>query len=242
MDGEVPACTVKQALGSMDGKREGRLYITGESKIFQRRPELQAMVDSQFLSEIEPGKRVFTQLFLGYNGMGSDIHSAIGCNLFRMIAGRKKWWLLPQTQTPYVYASLNPNGFSSHTKTKIGKGKETASPWLKKLERYTVVLEPGDMLLNTAWYWHGILNIADSEDELVIGVPTRYSVDNAAPAFKSNFLLSAIAMQAIQKQYDGLNKFTSNAANLQNGIERARTARANSMKSAAAKMDEIEVD
>ena len=45
--------------------------------------------------ELAPGKRVFTQLFIGFPGMGSDVHAAIGCNFFRMISGRKRWWVIP---------------------------------------------------------------------------------------------------------------------------------------------------
>jgi len=246
-DGDAPACTINDAFASLTKNRQDRLYISGESKIFQRRPELQGDVDSKFLDSIAPGKRVFTQIFMGFPGMGSDVHAAIGCNLFRMIAGRKKWWLIPQTQTAYVYASINPNGFSAHTLTRIGKGKEQPSPWFKKLERYSVTLEPGDLLLNTAWYWHGIINLGENPDELVIGVPTRYSVEYAIPAFKSNWFLSSIALAAIQKQYQGLTKFTSNADNLQNGIERARNARAGQVQgqvisSGTSSLDEIEAD
>eukprot|EP01034_Spumella_vulgaris_P045850 gene45850-57147_t len=108
--------------------------------------------------------------------MGSDIHCAMGCNMFRMIAGRKEWTLIPPSQTPYLMASLNQNGFSAHTLTTIGKGNEMQSEWMKKIERYTVTLEPGDMLLNTPWYWHGIRNLGDDPNELSIGVPTRYSI------------------------------------------------------------------
>ena len=94
------------------------------------------MVHSKFIDDIAPGKKVFTQLFFGYPGTGSDVHSAMGCNMFRMIAGRKKWWLMPPSQTPYVMASLNPNGFSAHTLTMIGKGNQQQASWMNKLERY----------------------------------------------------------------------------------------------------------
>lgn len=224
--GDAPSCTVEQAFSSYADDKGGRLYISGESKIFQRHPELLGDVTNEYLESLAPGKQVFTQLFLGYPGTGSDVHAAIGCNFFRMIAGRKKWWLIPQSQTAYVFASINPNGFSAHTKTKIGKGTDTPSPWLKKIERYTIELEPGDLLLNTAWYWHGISNLGDPKsDDMVIGVPTRYAVEHSIPAFRSNFLLSTIALSAIRKSYGGMGEFTSNAANLQSGIEKARNAR-----------------
>lgn len=224
--GDAPSCTVGEAFNSYANDNGGRLYISGESKIFQRHPELLDDVTNSFLESIAPGKQVFTQIFLGYPGTGSDVHSAIGCNFFRMIAGRKKWWLMPPSQSAYVYGSINPNGFSAHTKTKIGKGTDTPSPWLNKIERYTIELEAGDLLLNTAWYWHGIDNLGDPKsDDMVIGVPTRYSVEKTVPAFKSNFLLSTIALAAITKTYGGIGTFTSNTNNLQDGIETARNSR-----------------
>jgi len=226
-DGESPACTIKDAIGSIkSGDRSSRMYVSGESKLFVRRPELEEMVQSPFLDSIAPGKRVFTQLFMGFPGMGSDVHAAIGCNLFRMITGSKKWWLMPVSQTPYVFGSINANGFSAHTKTRIGKAGQEPAPWLKKIERYTITLQPGDLLLNTAWYWHGIINVGEDPDELVIGVPTRYAVEYTIPAFKSNFVLTTVALAAIQKSYGGMTSFLGSPTNLQDGIEKARNTRA----------------
>lgn len=224
--GDAPSCTIKDALGDADGKN--RLYISGESRLFVRRPELKDMVDSLAVEDIAPGRPVFTQIFLGYNGMGSDIHSAIGCNMFRQIAGRKKWWLIPTSQTPLVFPSLNPNGFSAHTRTYIGKRGGVQSPWFKKIERYSVTLVPGDVLLNPPWIWHGILNEADDDNELVIGVPTRYQVKYALPSLRNNWLLSIIGLASITKDY-GFERFLGDPGSLQNGIERARTNRAQLM-------------
>lgn len=72
-------------------------------------------------------------------------------------------------------------GFSSHSLTKVGIGGGEPSPWLNKLERYTAVLQPGDVLLNPPFFWHGIDNRA-AEKELVIGVPTRYAFGHSATA------------------------------------------------------------
>lgn len=234
-DGDAPSCTVKSSFGSPDGSN--RMYISGESRLFIRRPELQNMIESEKVDAIAPGRAVFTQLFMGYSDMGSDVHAAVGCNLFRQIVGRKKWWLIPVSQTPYVYPSLNPNGFSAHSKTKIGKGNEEPSPFLKKIQRYTVTLEPGDLLLNPAWFWHGIKNLGDDpHNDLVIGVPTRYAIKNFKPAIINNPLLTTIAMSSIAYTY-GIDKFLSSADSLQKGIERARTSRA---KELSAKDEELE--
>lgn len=216
-----PSCTIKEAMGEAENSE--RTYISGESRIFTKHPELLDMVDSPFVESLIKGTRLFTQIFMGYPKMGSDIHAAVGCNVFRQIAGTKKWWLIPVSQTPYVFASLNANGFSSHTKTMVGKQNEKASEWLEKIERYTVTLEPGDVLLNTAWYWHGILNFGEDPDELVIGVPTRYRT-SVFTSLRANTILSLLAGYAIQTNV-GLDNFLGNADEFQAGIELARRKR-----------------
>lgn len=216
-----PACTMKEAFGETGDER---IYISGESRLFENHPELEEMVSSPFLDSLINGKRLFTQIFMGFPKMGSDIHSAIGCNVFRQIAGRKKWWLIPVTQTPYVYASLNANGFSSHTKTLVGKQDQQPSPWLDKIERYTVVLEPGDILINTAWYWHGIINLGEDDNELVIGVPTRYRT-GLVSSLSSNFLFTLIAGYAINRDVGSIEGFLKSTDEFQKGIEKARRKR-----------------
>lgn len=177
------------------------------------------------LEQAAPGNAIFTQLFMGYKGMGSDVHAAMGCNMFRQIVGSKKWWLITMKETALVYPSLNPNGFSAHTKTAVGKGNDKQSPWLKKIERWEVTLNPGDVLLNPPWVWHGIVNTEGGENGLSIGVPTRYGVARMTPSFTNNWLFSIIGVACISKNY-GLDKFTSSADAAQDGIERARNSRA----------------
>lgn len=233
-----PACTIKLAMGDDEGN--DRMYISGESRLFMRRPELEEMLQSDSLEAVAPGARVFTQLFMGYPHMGSDVHSAVGCNMFRMITGRKKWWLIPPSQTPYIRPALNKNGFSAHTLTKVGKEDGgVPSPHMNKLVRYTVSLDPGDVLLNPAWFWHGIKNLGEDPDELVIGVPTRYRIQYSLPAFRNDFLFTAIALKAIADRFGSLKAFLSNAGNLQSGIELARNARASEMAKSASDMQEI---
>jgi hypothetical protein len=87
--------------------------------------------------------------------------------------------------------SINVNGFSAHSQTNIGKDGNKASPWLTKLVRYTIVLNPGDVLVNPPWFWHGVLNLQDKENkqDLVIGSPVRYGQKAAAKAaFTTNLM------------------------------------------------------
>ena len=51
-----------------------------------------------------------------------------------------------------------------------------------------------------------------------------------------------MALAAIQKNYNGVGTFTSNPANLQSGIERARNTRASQINADAKSLDEVQVD
>ena len=92
-DGTPYECAVKDAFGVEF--REKRMYIEGESHIFERRPELVEHFQSELIDNMMPSKRVFLQMFAGFPGMGhQDIHGAVGINVFQMLAGRKRWCLV----------------------------------------------------------------------------------------------------------------------------------------------------
>ena len=159
--------------------------------------------------------------------MGSDIHSALGCNLFHQVVGKKKWLVLPPSETPYLIPSLNKNGLSAYTMTRLGSGKvgTTRSPWLSKLERYSAILEPGDVLFDAPWFWHGVENLGNSS-ELVIGTAVRYATPRFKSSFKNNWLLTLIGVGSIAQQY-GLEKFFSSSESFQESLEKSRNIQAN---------------
>ena len=69
-------------------KKGNPFYISGASKIMTKNPDLAAMAEDERLKKIEPGDRASTQIFMGLKDMGSDIHSAIGVNIFRQMVSR----------------------------------------------------------------------------------------------------------------------------------------------------------
>jgi hypothetical protein len=186
--------------------------------------------DSNVLEQLIPGRHVFTQLFMGYGGMGSDVHSALGCNLFHQVVGKKKWTVFPPSQAPYLLPSLNPNGLSVYTLTRLGSGKvgTEPSPWLSKLERYSVILEPGDIFFDAPWFWHGVENVG-SDNELVIGVASRYMTPLFSSSFKNNWLLTSLGIASIAKEF-GLKKFLSSPNSFQQSLESSRTIQADRLK------------
>lgn len=151
-------------------------YVAGAASIFKHHPELIEMVENDLTRSITPNSDnvtpEFYQLFLGHSRQGTTIHCALTINLFRQISGRKKWYFIPPSQTPYLRAKVYANGFSATSKTIQPHNGKAGSPWFNKLKRYTVTLEPGDLLLNPPWWWHGVENLPG--EELVVGVATRF--------------------------------------------------------------------
>jgi hypothetical protein len=99
------------------------------------------------------------------------------------------------------------------------------SPWMNKLERYTVTLYPGDLLMNPPWFWHGILNDGP-KDDLVIGVPTRYGGKmGIRAAMRSNWYMSVVALLTIFKQYGSAEAFLNQDDVLEDRIQKNREAR-----------------
>jgi hypothetical protein len=195
----VDNCTISKWFKQL--KTSNPYYITGMTDIFDRHPILHDHVNNAGINEIEPGKRISTQAFLGLPGHGSDIHCAAGVNIFRMVTGTKKWWFIPPSQTAYIKPSINLNGFSAFTHTLVGKEGKEVSPWMTKLERYTVVVQPGDVLINPPWFWHGILNMGPA-GQPVIGCPSRYARGHLMKsAFRSNWFLQIIGLACLVKKY-----------------------------------------
>lgn len=103
--------------------------------------------------------------------------------------------------TTYLKPSLNAAGFSAFTHTLVGKDGKQESPWLKKLERYTTTVYPGDVLINPPWFWHGTYNLG-SESDVIVGCPSRYGRGNVlSAAFKVNPVLTVVGVGSLVRKY-----------------------------------------
>ncbi len=176
------------------------IYVSGTASIFQRRPELGEMLDNDHIRAITPkepnDKPLFYQLFLGHPKQGSTVHSAASINLFRQVSGRKKWYFIPPDQTPYVRPKIFANGYPGTRHTIQPHGDEPGSPWFARLKRYTITLEPGDLLINPPWWWHAVENLPG--DGLTAGVATRFVAGARTlrvDTFKSMLALSRVLTQ-----------------------------------------------
>ncbi len=100
-----------------------------------------------------------------------------------------------------MWPAINVNGFSAHTRTRIGKNADfPVSPWWNKLIRYTTILNPGDVLINPPWFWHGVKNLGEP-DKLIIGSPVRFISHDRRPSFKTNLGLTIHAVTRLFLKY-----------------------------------------
>lgn len=76
----IDNCTVGKFFEELG--RGKPFYISGASVIFDNHPELHDMIDNEQIRSLEPGNRKSTQVFMGVPDMGSDIHCAIGVNMY----------------------------------------------------------------------------------------------------------------------------------------------------------------
>lgn len=110
----------------------------------------------------------------------------------------------------------------------MAKGPVPASPWLSKVRRIVVTLEPGDLLVYPPWTWHAVENVGEDPDEVVIGVPVRYLPADKLPipAFRANWVLTSFAYLTMMRDYaGGAAEFISDRKNLQRRIQAARDLR-----------------
>ncbi len=150
------------------------VYLNNSEVLFNKYPELWKALETERLEPYINKKSMFAQLFMGCAGTGSRIHSAHVWNFFHMIDGKKRWYFIDPTDWYYCYPmyfrGLN-NGF--HVSIYPDDFDEEYLPALKYCPYYVVDLEPGDVMLNPAWWCHGIRNLTDKS----VGIATRWTTN-----------------------------------------------------------------
>ena len=114
------------------------------------------------------------QLFLQPQSAYTDLHAAFGGNLFLNIRGRKKWIFIDPRYTHLLHARPKPvldSPIKPFFHLDCIQSLAQGDAFLQHLPRSSVTLEPGDVLLNPPWWWHGVF----SEGEENIAVATRIS-------------------------------------------------------------------
>lgn len=72
LDNVRPSCVVKDFFDAVANNQS--FYISGASKVFQKNPELGAMIEDERVRALEPGPHVATQIFMGLKDMVSCVN------------------------------------------------------------------------------------------------------------------------------------------------------------------------
>ena len=156
-----------------------RRYIENMSDIFNTFPELHDHLGldrlNDFLGDYATYHRI-AQLFIGGPGTGAVYHCANELNCFLNIYGEKKWTFTHPKYSVAMGTTIMNKGYfvGSVVKHKSPKGYiEAHTPLYNRIPKLSVVLQPGDMLLNPPWWWHAVDNISP----VSIAVATRWQIE-----------------------------------------------------------------
>ena len=187
-------------------KKEGReVAIVASSSLFYNNPELKA--ECKGTDELEKsfddllGETVAFQFFIAEGQSETVSHSEPGYNVYRQIAGRKKWTLF----SPHYSYLVAPQCAVSGVTVTPGYFMDTEMRELvtSKLPRMEVTLDPGDILVNAPWFYHDI-KAEGSSDEILISVAARVlnlkdSLLNSPLFFSFTIFRSIMEKKALKK-------------------------------------------
>ncbi len=132
------------------------------------------MLQTDRLEEYSKMKSSFAQFFLGRKGTGAPLHYALAWNFFYMVDGVKKWYFIDPSDWYLAYPKfLSGAGSGYFYGLYPDEYKKDFVPAMKYCPYYVAELQPGDVLLNPAYWGHGVRNLSEKS----VGIATRWSVD-----------------------------------------------------------------
>lgn len=152
-----------------DLKNRGRnVSVVGSSSIFYRNK----IFASELMSPLEEalvgpkGEPIIANQFFITPGGRSWYHSALGNNVFRQVAGQKRWTLIDPADNLWMCPAPVISGTSVNPC--IGKfPTDKREEWVKRIPRITALLQPGDILINAGWWWHDVQSYGSTKDQMI---------------------------------------------------------------------------
>ena len=131
-------------------------------------------------------RNVIAKMYVGGPGTSTSFHCAGVSNLYVQAYGRKKWVLVQPEFTPFMYPGLS-KGLNWQSRVDFRDPDYAACPLYRYVDRYETILEPGDILWNPPFVWHGVMNVTQS-----IAVSLWWI--NVTRAFSSNALFAFLTL------------------------------------------------
>ncbi|HMD32600.1 MAG TPA: cupin-like domain-containing protein [Candidatus Acidoferrales bacterium] len=162
-------------------------------ELMDKYPGLREDIDLSFVKrfghmneQIPWQRRVLAKMYVGGPGTATSFHCAGVSNLFVQMYGKKKWVLIAPQYTPFMYPASN-RGINWQSRVDFRDPDYASCPLYRFVDRHETVLEPGDVLWNPPFVWHGVANLTES-----IAVSLWWF--NVTRAFRNSFLLSALSL------------------------------------------------
>ena len=140
----------------------------------------------EFLSPIEDqlvgphGEKNVTHHLFSTSSEDYNFRSEIGNNIFRQVVGKKVYTLIDPQYNFYLCPAKG-----LHTSTEVQScinnlPFEKRDAWIKKIPRYAVILQPGDILVNGGYWWYDISSVErqgkakrNGNGDMMIGVTSH---------------------------------------------------------------------
>lgn len=146
------------------------IYINNRTEMVESCPQLLEDLELHRIHDTftDPSSRwdelVTTNFFIGAKHVHSSVHAAFGGNFFFNIAGRKRWLMIDPIYTAYIHPI--PAQPFQYVRSACGGYRRCAEQGqhdniFVRLPHFEAVLEPGDLLYNTPWFWHEVENLED---------------------------------------------------------------------------------
>ena len=162
-------------------------------ELLDKYADLRADLDFSFIqryghaNQLLPWHRnVIAKMYVGGPGTSTSLHCAGVSNLYVQAYGRKKWVLIQPEFTPFMYPALGL-GLNWQSRVDFREPDYDTCPLYRYVDRYETILEPGDILWNPPFVWHGVMNVTQS-----IAVSLWWI--NVTRAFSNNALFAFLTL------------------------------------------------
>jgi hypothetical protein len=152
----------------MNEVKGGGAWYGAFMELLDKYAELRGDLDLAFVKRFGHANRhlpwhqnIIAKMYVGGAGTATSLHCAAVSNLYIQIYGRKKWVLVAPEFTPFMYPAAT-RGLNWQSRVDFRNPDFTACPLYRFVDRYETVLEPGDVLWNPPFVWHGVANITES--------------------------------------------------------------------------------
>ena len=196
-DGEKEAVSTSEQMSSiaalLENMKAGGGWYGAFLELLDKYADLRADLDFAFIqrygqaSPLLPWHRnVIAKMYVGGPGTSTSLHCAGVSNLYVQAYGRKKWVLIQPEFTPFMYPALS-NGLNWQSRVDFRDPDYGACPLYRYVDKHETILEPGDILWNPPFVWHGVMNVTQS-----IAVSLWWI--NVTRAFSNNALFAFLTL------------------------------------------------